>query len=93
VALFAEDRLEADDNAKTSPAHIFEEYKDWCKQYSFSVMSRVTLGKRLGVLGFVPTRSGGKDYWKIKIVLKDYEAVENVVYIGPRRVAYRVDVV
>ena len=69
VQQFAEECLEPADGCGITPAEIYWHYQDWNRLNGFAAMNKVRFGKRLAeILGDGNKhRSGGKDYWRVRI--------------------------
>lgn len=69
VRIFAEECLELVDEGGIPPSEVYQLYREWNGQNGFSPMNKVRFGQRLAeILGEdSKRRSGGKDYWKVKV--------------------------
>ena len=69
VQQFAEECLEPVDGCGITPAEIYWHNQYWNRQNGFAQMNKVRFGKRLSeILGEGNKhRSGGKDYWRVRI--------------------------
>lgn len=68
VAIFAEECLVPSKSRGKTPTYAYDQYHEWSKRSGFKALNKINFGKRLAMLGFEKTRSGGQDYWMIEIL-------------------------
>jgi putative DNA primase/helicase len=86
IQQYVDECLEAVEGKGISPREVYQYYQAWCKQNGYSAMNIVRFGKRLAeILGADKKhRSGGKDYWCVRInPNNDYFTIEQVPLIVP----------
>lgn len=67
VQLFAQACLVTTESRGLVPRDLYPIYVQWASDNGFRKMSSVTFGRALSELGFSRGRSGGRDYWKIRL--------------------------